>query len=82
MADSLPTSSTVEQFCKRHNFGRTLFYGLIGTGKGPRIIKVGRRTRITAQDEAEWLDRLRAEADANPGPMGKAGRPRKNGSGK
>lgn len=56
---SLPTSSTINEFCKRHRIGRTLLYELIGTGKGPKVIKIGSRTRILDVDEREWLDNLR-----------------------
>jgi hypothetical protein len=45
----------------------------------PRIVKMGRLSKITDIDEREWLDQLRAAADANPGPKGKGGRPRKSG---
>jgi predicted DNA-binding transcriptional regulator AlpA len=62
MAESPPTSSSIDQFCKRHQIGRTLLYELLAKGRGPRTIKIGARTRILDVDEREWLDQLRAEA--------------------
>jgi hypothetical protein len=61
-ASALPTSSTFDQFRKRHNLGRTLFYELLAAGKGPKVIRIGAHGRITSEDERAWLDQLRAEA--------------------
>jgi predicted DNA-binding transcriptional regulator AlpA len=63
MSESLPTSSTIDEFRKRHKLGRSLLYELWAQGKGPRRIKIGERIRITDADERDWLDKLRAEAD-------------------
>lgn len=63
MSESLPTSSTFDEFRKRHKIGRTLFYELLAAGKGPKVIRIGERGRITDEDERAWLEKLRAEAD-------------------
>lgn len=53
---------TVDQFRTNHGgMSRTLFYDLLKTGKGPRIFKVGRRTMISAEAAAEWIQRMEAE---------------------
>jgi hypothetical protein len=43
----------------------------------PRIVKMGRCSKITDSDERAYIDELRADADNNPGRLGKGGRPRK-----
>lgn len=45
---------TVPQFLDGHNISRTHFYELIKHGKGPRLMKLGRRTLISAEAAAEW----------------------------
>ncbi len=45
---------TVPQFCGGYNLSRTHFYALLKEGKGPRLMKVGRRTLIRAQAAADW----------------------------
>lgn len=47
-------TSTVAQFCADHNISRTHFYQLIKDGKGPRLMKLGRRVLISAEAAADW----------------------------
>lgn len=49
------------EFCASHGVARTTFYELIKQGRGPRLMKVGRRTLISQEAAAEW--RLRMEAE-------------------
>ncbi|VTU29681.1 Helix-turn-helix domain protein [Variovorax sp. PBL-H6] len=60
-ADSIP------QFCEGHNISRTHLYELIKQGKGPRLMKLGRRTLISAEAAAEWRARMEAETASNAG---------------
>jgi len=46
-------------FCEANKISRALFYNLVKEGNGPRLMKVGRRTLITAESVREW--RLRME---------------------
>ena len=55
-------ASTIDQFCQDHSIGRTLLYQLIKDGKGPRLIKAGRRTLISAEAAADWRARMEEEA--------------------
>ena len=56
---------TVPEFCQEHGgISRVFFYRLLKQGKAPRIMKVGRRTLITAEAAAEW--RKQMEMDSNP----------------
>ena len=55
---------TVPQFCGSFSLSRTHFYALLKEGKGPRLMKVGRRTLISAQAAADWCKRM--EDETNP----------------
>jgi predicted DNA-binding transcriptional regulator AlpA len=63
----LPHSSTLTEVGKRHGVGRSLMYELLASGRGPRTIKIGERTRVTDIDEVEWIERLRQEAAERDG---------------
>lgn len=54
---------TVPQFLDGHNISRTHFYELIKHGKGPRLMKIGRRTLISAEAAAEWRKQMEAETE-------------------
>lgn len=45
---------TVNEFCDEHRVSRTLLYGLIKEGKGPRLMKLGRRTLISVEAANDW----------------------------
>lgn len=49
---------TVEEFCESHRISRAMFYILQSQGKGPRIMKVGRRTLISEEAAKEWRARM------------------------
>lgn len=56
---------TVTEFCAEHGgISRVLFYKLQKEGRGPRLMKVGRRTLISAEAAADW--RRQMELDSNP----------------
>lgn len=48
---------SVPEFCKRANIGRTRAYEEIKAGR-LKVLKCGRRSLITPQNEKEWLRRL------------------------
>jgi len=48
----------VNGFCWEHGISRSHFYNLLKRGKGPAIMKVGRRTLISADAAAEWRQRM------------------------
>ncbi len=50
---------SIAQFCERHNISRAFFYKLSKEGRGPAVMKVGRRRIISAEAAAAW--RLRME---------------------
>ena len=45
-------ASTIPQFCVDHGISRTLAYELIKSGRGPRLMKLGRRVLISAEAAA------------------------------
>ena len=47
---------TVSEFCERYRICRRTFYRLVADGRGPRVVKVGKRSiRISEAAAAEWL---------------------------
>lgn len=53
-----PQTYTITEFCDTHHVGRSTFYELVRSGKGPRLMKVGKRTLISAEAAAEWRRRM------------------------
>lgn len=57
-------TATIPQFCDAHNISRTHLYELIKQGKGPRLMKVGRRTLISTEAAADWRRDMEAATGA------------------
>lgn len=53
---------TVSTFCKTFQISRSMFYKLAREGKAPRLMKVGRRTLISAEATEEWQRRMEQSA--------------------
>ena len=51
---------TVAQLCARNQISRVHFYELRKHGRGPKIMKMGRRTLITLQSESDWHAQMEA----------------------
>ncbi len=49
---------SVRDFCREHGISRGLFYRLLREGRGPRVIKAGRRTLISQEAAEEWRRRM------------------------
>ena len=47
----------VNEWCSIAGFGRALLYRLLGDGRGPRAVKIGRKTLIV-ETPAEFLARV------------------------
>ena len=57
-------SFTIAQFCADHgNISKSFFYKLVNEGKGPRLMKVGRRTLISAEAAADWRAQMEAQTN-------------------
>ena len=59
---------TVNEFCDEHRVSRTLFYWLIKEGKGPRLMKLGRRTLISAEAANDWRRQVESSTAAGSAP--------------
>lgn len=57
-------TATIPQFCDAHNISRTHLYELIKQGKGPRLMKVGRRTLISTEAATDWRRAMEAATGA------------------
>ena len=49
---------SIPEFCRRHGISRAHFYNLSRSGDGPALMRVGRRTLISAEAAAEWRRRM------------------------
>lgn len=52
----------VSAFCTAHKISRSFFYRLISEGRGPRLLKLGKRTLISVEAAAEWRMRIEQES--------------------
>jgi hypothetical protein len=50
------------QFCEAHGISRALFYVMQRDGRGPAIMKVGKRTLISVEAATDWRRRMEAAA--------------------
>lgn len=53
---------TVDDFCQRHSLSRAKFYSLLHEGRGPRIMRVGRRTLVSREAAAAWRRQMETAA--------------------
>lgn len=49
-----PKSFSIQLFCHSHGISRATFYNLVKKRLAPRLMKVGKRTLISAEAAAEW----------------------------
>ena len=47
---------TIPEFCDQQRFSKAFLYKLIAEGRGPRLMKVGRRTLITGESASNWRE--------------------------
>jgi hypothetical protein len=45
---------TIREFCEGHRISEGLYFKLKKQGKGPREMKIGRRTLISFESAAQW----------------------------
>ena len=53
---------SVAEFCREHGISRGLFYNMLREGRGPRVIKAGRRTLISREAAEEWRRHMEGAA--------------------
>ena len=51
-----PHTQSINEFCKMNGISTSFFYKLQSQGKGPRTMKVGKRTLITTEAAREWRE--------------------------
>lgn len=54
-------SFSIKHFCATHGISRATFYNLVKKQLAPRLMKVGKRTLISAEAAAEWRARMEQE---------------------
>ena len=57
---------SVADFCEAHNISIGHFYALQKKGLGPRVMKVGLRTLISAEEAARWRAERTAASSGTP----------------
>jgi hypothetical protein len=45
---------SVSEFCAAYRISRGLFYNMVREGRGPGLMKVGRRTLISQEAAEDW----------------------------
>jgi predicted DNA-binding transcriptional regulator AlpA len=45
---------SVDQFCAKYGVCRASFYNLLKAGRGPKVMKLGSRTLISAEADEAW----------------------------
>ncbi len=61
---------SVTDFCREHGISRGLFYQLLKEGRGPRVIKAGRRTLISREAAEDWRRRMEGATQVGEGGHG------------
>src|SRR5712692_8654094 len=64
LADMLAFS--IPEFCRRHGISRAHFYNLSKSGDAPVVMRVGRRTLVSAEAAAAWRRRMEEAARGAP----------------
>ena len=57
---------SIPEFCRRHGISRAHFYNLSKSGDAPVVMRVGRRTLISAEAAAVWRHRMEEAAHKAP----------------
>jgi len=55
-------AQTIEEFCHSYRICRATFYNLLKDGRGPRVMKVGSRTLVSAEAAADWRRQMEEPA--------------------
>ena len=57
-----PAAYSVPGFCKSHGISRSFLYLLWRERRGPRVMRVGGRTLISAEAAADWRRAMEASS--------------------
>lgn len=58
----IPAALSISQFCEDHAISRSTFYNLLKVGLGPIVMKVGKRTLISAESAAAWRKQMEGQS--------------------
>ncbi len=61
---------SVAEFCREHGISRGLFYNMLREGRGPAVIKAGRRTLISREAAEQWRRRMEGATQLGGGSHG------------
>lgn len=53
-----PLVFTILGFCEAHKISRTHLHEISRAGRGPKVMKVGRRVLISAEAAADWRKQM------------------------
>lgn len=53
-----PAAFNVAEFCAAFRIGKGTFYKLLKEGKGPKLLKVGRRTLVSLEAAEAWRKKM------------------------
>ena len=45
---------TISEFCRRHGFSVSHYFNLASEGRGPRVMRAGKRVLISREAAADW----------------------------
>lgn len=57
---------SIAQFCEAHHISRTHLHNMQKAGKGPRLMRLGRRVLISAEAAADWRRQLEVDTEGGP----------------
>jgi len=52
----------IPEFCAAHRISRTYLYQLLKAGRGPRVMRMGKRVLITVEAAADWRKQMEQPA--------------------
>ncbi len=61
MQTETQTAKSVSRWCQDNDLSRSMFYQLRKKGLAPAVMKIGRRTLISAEADAAWRKRMEEE---------------------
>ena len=63
-SNAVPHPRSITGFCHRYGFCVATFYNLAKRNSAPRVLKLGSRSIVTEEAEAEWLRKMQSTATA------------------
>lgn len=53
---------TLAEFCEEMDISRSFYHKLVNEGKGPRVMRLGRRVLISAEAAADWWGQMAGDS--------------------